>query len=250
MSLNVKIKLIVILALLPAMIFAQKPKVKNDPTHDDKPIHFGFSLGINTMDYRVEQSQLAVTQGVYVGVKDLYPGINIHAIANLRLADNFDLRALPGISFNDRYLHYSYIRNADSVIYGSSGTSRPVTLRSAYLEMPVHFKYKSLRLNNFRPYLIGGANYRYDLGVKREYDLEDQPIMINKSDVYAELGFGMDFYLTYFKLGVEIKYSLGLTNVLANVDRHGEPPLDEMAKYTDYLEKLTSQMVIVSFHFE
>ncbi|MBN1952155.1 MAG: PorT family protein [Bacteroidales bacterium] len=245
-----KIKAIAILAMLPAMIFAQVPKVKNDPTHDDKPVHFGFSLGINTMDYRVDQSPLAVSNQVYVGVKDLYPGINIHAIVNFRLAENLDLRTLPGISFNDRYLSYSYIRNLDSVIYGSSGTSRPITLRSAYLELPVLFKYKSLRLNNFRPYLIGGANYRYDLGIKREYDYEDQVIMLSKSDFYAELGFGMDFYLTFFKLGVEIKYSLGLTNILERVDRHGNPPADDLAKYTDYLDGLHSQMVIVSFHFE
>ena len=73
--------------------------------------------------------------------------------------------------------------------------------------------------------------------------------MIAKPDFYGEIGYGMDFYLTYFKLGIEIKYSLGLTNLLIREDRHGELPV-EFARYTNYIDKITSQMVIVSFHFE
>lgn len=247
-----KLKLHYILLLLgfSLAVSAQKPKVKNDPAHDDKPIHFGFSLGINSMDFKVKQSQLAVDNNVYVGVAEVTPGINIHAITNLRLAENFDLRALPGISFNDRYLHYSYIRNLDSAIYTNErGEKAAYKIESAYLELPVHFKYKSKRLNNFRPYLIGGANYRYDLAIKGEYDPYEQAIMLKRGDIYAELGYGMDFYLTYFKLGVEIKYSLGLTNILETQDRNG-PPTESLALYTDYIDRITSHIVVVSFHFE
>lgn len=227
-------------------LLAQKPKVKNDPTHDDKLIHFGFSLGINFMDYRIEHRELAQLDQVYVGLKELTPGINIHAIANLRLAENFDLRTLPGISFGERYIYFQ--ERTDSGLVSILPGSR-YKVNSSYLELPILLKYKSKRLNNFRPYLIGGGNLRYDLSIKKEYDIEDQLIMIAPLDVYVELGFGMDFYLTFFKFAVEIKYSFGLSDILLRSDRNGELPV-EFERYTNYIDKINSHMVILLFHFE
>ena len=39
-----------------------------------------------------------------------------------------------------------------------------------------------------------------------------------------KLGFGMDFYLQYFKLGIEFKYSVGLTDVLKTRIRKKDEP--------------------------
>jgi hypothetical protein len=230
------------------MIMAQKPKVKNDPTHDDKLIHFGFSLGLNFMDYRIEHRELAEQDRVYVGMKDLTPGINIHAIANLRLAENFDLRTLPGISFGERYMYFEQITDTGLVSILPDGSNK-YKVNSSYLELPLTFKYKSKRLNNFRPFLVAGGNLRYDLSIKKEYDPKDQLVMIAPFDVYGEVGFGMDFYLTYFKFGAEIKYSFGLTNILLRSDRNGELPA-EYERYTNYLDRINSHMVILLFHFE
>lgn len=227
-------------------LFAQKPKVKNDPTHDDKLVHFGFSLGLNFMDYRIEHRERAAEDGVYVGMKEISPGINIHAVANLRLAENFDLRMLPGISFGERNMYFQEITDSGlvSILPGSE-----YKVNSSYLELPINFKYKSKRLNNFRPYFVGGGNLRYDLSIKKEYDINDQLIMIAPLDVYAEIGFGMDFYLTFFKFATEIKYSFGLSNILLRSDRKGELPA-EFEPYTNYIDKINSHMVILLFHFE
>jgi len=224
-------------------LLAQKEKVQNDPTHDDKLIHFGFSLGLNSMDYRIKSASTNKT--VFVDVNKLSPGINIHAIANLRLAKNFDLRALPGISFGERFVSFKNLEN-DSAIYDNNNAYK---IQSSYIEMPLLLKYKSRRLNNIRPYLIGGGNFRYDLAIKGAYDYHDQLFMIKPFDVYAEIGVGSDFYLTYFKLGVELKFSIGLTNILNRTDKHGQIP-PEFQKYTDYMESIKSQMFILSFHFE
>jgi hypothetical protein len=228
------------------LLQAQKPKVKNDPTHDDKLIHFGFSLGINYMDYHIEHRQLAQQDRVYVGMKEKSPGINIHAIANLRLAENFDLRTLPGISFGERYIYFQQMTDSGLV---SLLEDKNYKVNSSYLEFPILLKYKSKRLNNFRPYLIGGGNLRYDLSIKKEYDIKDQLLMIAPLDIYAEIGFGMDFYLTFFKFATEIKYSIGLSNILLRSDRKGELP-PEFAPYTNYIDKINSHMVILLFHFE
>jgi len=50
------------------------------------------------------------------------------------------------------------------------------------------------RLNNVRPYVIGGFNFRYDLAGKKEFDdTKAIYLRIKRPDLYYELGAGMDF---------------------------------------------------------
>jgi hypothetical protein len=229
--------------LVSSLTFCQRVVVKNDPTHDDKPIHFGFSLGLNFLDYRIDQSQYALTHNYYVGIKELKPGVNIQAISNLRLGELFDLRCLPGISFGERQLYF-----LDS-IGGYMYDGKPYHIESSFLELPILLKYKAKRLNNFRPYMIAGVNFRYDLAIKGEYDYKDQLIMLKRFDTYTEFGGGCDFYLTYFKFGVELKYSLGMTDVFRKTNSSGESFI-EHPEYTNMIDKLKSNIFIISFHFE
>jgi hypothetical protein len=243
--------LILIPVICSLSVLAQKPRVKNDPTHDDKPIHFGFSLGFNFMDFSVYQSEAAKDGNYYVGISKLTPGINIQAISNLRLSDNWDLRSLPGISFGERQLDFlklgvnSAEGTYDSVMYEGSS----YRIQSSFLELPITLKYKARRMNNFRPYFIAGGNIRYDLAVKKDYDYKEQLIMLKPFDFYAEFGTGFDFYLAYFKFAVELKYSIGMSNVFRSTNRAGDPPVDDVV-YTEIIDKLKSHMFIISFHFE
>lgn len=223
----------------------------NDPTHDDKPIHFGFSLGLNYMNFALYQTEMAKQGPYYAGIGNLNPGINIQAIINLRLSDNWDLRSLPGISFGERHIDYLKLGvegedgTYDSIMYDQE----PYRMESSFIEMPLLFKYKARRVNNFRPYFIAGGNIRYDLAVKKLYDYKEQLIMVKPLDFYLEFGGGLDFYLNYFKFAVELKYSLGMTNVFLTTDREGNPPQED-AIYTDVISKLKSHVFTISFHFE
>ena len=99
--------IITIIFLLSLDVFAQKPKVQNDPTHDDKLLHFGFSLGFNTMDFQISLSETALNYYIVADVAKLQPGFHVHALSNLRLGEYFDLRFLPGISFGgERHIEY------------------------------------------------------------------------------------------------------------------------------------------------
>ena len=106
-------------------------------------------------------------------------------------------------------------------------------------------KFKGSRLNNVRPYLIGGLNYRYDLAGKKEYD-DEKPVYLRlrRSDLYYEFGSGLDFYLPYFKLSVELKVSTGLRDVLVH------DPYNSYPQYSKAIEKMRSQIWIIAFHFE
>jgi len=118
-------------------------------------------------------------------------------------------------------------------------------LESSFLEFPLIFKYKGERLNNVRPYVIGGLNYRYDLAGKKEYDDEKAVYLrLKRSDLYYEAGAGLDFYLPYFKLSVEIKMSNGLRDVIVHDPAPGYP------QFVNAIEKVKSQIWILSFHFE
>ena len=241
----IKVKVYLIIFILPVYLlsFSQKPRVKNNPTHDDRPLHFGFSLGLNYMDYHISHSKFAQDTGFFVGIKDVHPGINIQAIANLRLGEYFDLRCLPGISFGERQV--TFLNDTNGLMYDG----QTYQLGSSFLELPLSLKYKAKRMNNFRPYLLGGVNLRYDLAIKKEYDEKEQLIMLSPLDWYTEAGMGFDFYLTYFKFSIELKYSLGMTDIFRTTNPSGESP-DDFTAYTDMIDKIRSSIFQISFHFE
>ena len=246
---------LLLLVFFPLLLNAQKEKVKFDPNHDDKWLHFGFSLGINTMDFDIRNSQMAIDSGIYTEVSKLHPGFHVHALSNLRLTDNFDFRFTPGIAFGGlREINYVPADPQSLVI---NHEDNPVKVESNFLEFPMLFKYKSIRMNNFRPFLIGGLNTRIDLAATKKTwgrsRKENNLVLVKPLDFYYEVGAGMDFYLQYFKFAIEVKYSVGLTNVLrTSITRNGEtivPPADD-AIYTNSIDRLFSRMFMVTFHFE
>jgi len=228
--------------------FSQKQKPKNDSWYDDKLLHFGFSLGLNLMDFDITPSKvdLASDQLRYLlpEVSLLNPGINIQVVSNLRPARYLDLRFLPGVSFGQRNVrYYTILKSPDGDIYEETYDERQ-RVESSFLEFPVLLKFKGDRLNNVRPYVIGGINYRYDLAGKKEYDDEKQVyIRLKRSDFYYEAGAGLDFYLPFFKLSVELKTSRGIRDIIVH----------ETAQYPEYvnaIEKMQSRIWIIAFHFE
>jgi hypothetical protein len=223
-----------LLLLLHVNSFGQKQKPKNDSWYDDKPLHFGFSLGGNLMDFNINRTN---TSDLLPEVTLLNPGINIQIISNLHLHKYFDLRFLPGVSFGQRNVRY--YRN------GSIYNERQ-RLESSFLEFPLLLKYKGARLNNVRPYIVGGINYRYDLAGKKDYDVEKQVYLrLRRSDLYYEFGAGFDFYLPYFKLSVELKMSNGIRDVLVHDRNNGGHE-----EYVDAVKRMQSQIWILAFHFE
>ena len=216
--------------------YGQKQKPKNKSWYDDKLFHFGFSLGFNTMDFRITPSQSYMNvDSLYPEVSRLNPGINIQIVTDLHPANHWDFRFLPGVSFGQRNIRYY----RDGVTYNTQQR-----IESSFVEFPFLVKYKGDRLNNVRPYVVSGLNFRYDLAAKKEYD-EEKPVYVRlkKPDLYYEVGAGLDFYLVYFKLSVELKMSSGIFDV-----RVTDPPVDP--RFMNAIDKMRSQMWIIAFHFE
>jgi len=156
-------------------------------TGDDKIIHFGFLLGMNTMDFGITPSLQSIDGKVYqVDVSRLKPGFSVGIISDMQLNRYFNLRFTPTLHFGERELSYSYIEN-DSVKGGGS-----VSVGSAPLCLPLYLKYSAERYGDFRPYLIGGGGVGLDLGRDKE-----KPVYLKPLDVYLEFGVGCDIYFHF-----------------------------------------------------
>jgi hypothetical protein len=226
-----------VLLLFSITLSGQKQKPKNESWYDEKILHFGFSLGLNAMDFNITPSQTYfAADSIYPEVSILNPGINIQIVTNFRPSRYLDIRFLPGVSFGQRNIRF--YKNREEYNYQQK-------IESSFLEFPLLLKYKGDRLNNVRPYVIGGLNYRYDLAGKKEFN-DEKPIYIRlkRPDLYYELGTGLDFYLPYFKLSVEIKMSNGFRDIIVEEAASGHE------EFRNSVGKMKSQIWVLAFHFE
>jgi hypothetical protein len=226
-----------LISILVSLIFtlglnAQVKRPQNYKELDNKRIHFGFTVGVNTMDMSVGRN---LQDSIWPDLTILEPGFQVTIVSDLRLSDDFNLRFLPGIAFGQRNISFYDVSTSENELI------KEINVPSSYLEFPLTLKYRSKRVNNYRPYLIGGANYRYDMAARKEYSVDDDILIrFQPGNIYLEAGFGIDFYLPFFKLAPEIKVGMGLFNT-----RTTNP-----ANYDVYFEHLRSYIVMLNFHFE
>ncbi len=233
---------------------AQRLLLKNLTTFDDKRIHFGFTLGVNTTDFgfthytvigdnpkfaeeTVNGVPIKGTDTIRADISTLTPGFTVGIVTNLRLAESFDLRFLPGMSFGERKLSY----NIPVQDVNDPGQKGYYSIKSTFLDFPLLLKYKSRKMNNQRPYLIAGGAYRIDISKSGQEDL----VRLKPLSAYLEAGVGWDSYLQFFRLSTELKFSFGLNNILDDGPKNTQPQV-----YSNAFSKLTSNVFTLSFHFE
>ncbi|MBK6445873.1 MAG: PorT family protein [Bacteroidetes bacterium] len=208
----------------------------NLPKYDHQKIHFGFTLGLNSTNFKVTLvPDFKTMDSIYVVESEPVSGLNLGIISNLRLGEYWDLRFIPALSFAQRNLIYQF-KYPDST---SAGTTKSV--ESTYLEFPLDLKFKSKRVTNYRMYVLAGARYSIDMVSQAKVRDKDRDIVkLKRYDFGYEIGLGFDFYLTYFKFSPEIKMFNGLNNLLVK----------DNSRYASPLDKLNSKIFLVSFLFE
>lgn len=227
------------------MAYAQlRPNpILNDQDYErEKRLRFGFSLGLNFMDFTVKSniepyvSSVGDSTQLFVDNSHIIPGFNVNVVSDYRIVENFHLRFLPGLAFGQR-----------DVSFYLPDDQEPTTMKleSSFIEMPLMLKYSAKRKTNTVPYLIAGANFRLDMAAYKKLNIEEGVmIRLVKGDFYYEIGFGLDNFLTFFKFSTEIKYSSGFFNVFAN------DYAEEAENYAHSISHLRSQVISISFHFE
>jgi hypothetical protein len=221
--------------------FAQFPlkykekKQLNLPKYDRRMFHFGFALGMNYTDIAVKlKENIQNLDSVYVVEPKGALGFNLNIVSDMRLGEHFNMRLLPGISFVGRSMEYTiYEQDTLSVMY-----DKPVN--SVYLELPLYFKFRSRRINNWRVYIIGGGKFLYDMATKEEAETEEIILKMKREDYTWDLGVGVDFYLEYFKMSTEVRMAFGLNNLL----------VEDQTVFTNSIESLKSKTFLFSIYFE
>lgn len=249
-------------------LFAQRRGVDNLTYFDDRPLHFGFYLGLNTMDYRLahyndvfdnpifsDPANALIRQNALAGKfyektsfrTEVYPpspGFSVGGVINLRMGRDFDFRLTPGMSLGSRHLVYSINLNPAVINQAKEvDESTYLTTPSAYVDIPVGIRYKGFRHYNVRPYVYLGGAFRRDLENKR---ITESVIHLSKNGSYAEVALGLDSYLEYFRFTGELRFSYGLNNIITH-DVNPEKPLPY---YGYILKSVNSNILTLLFYFE
>lgn len=217
--------------------FTQRDLPPNLVTYDDAPYHFGFTLSAcswnlaltrednfddiwyqNDKDgqYYVE----ALTDKKFYKVREiqtkfLHPGFAVGIVGNLRLGEYFDFRIVPGLSFGEHTLSYK-IEESNTPVdnpnnsFVDSEKKYSDKVECVFVDLPVLLKYKGKRIHNVRPYIIGGfegkANLLAGVGYASHTSDRLSSLKLRVWDIMYTFGGGMDFYMFWFKLGVELRY--------------------------------------------
>ncbi len=214
-------------------------------------MHFGFALVYNKTDFIIHTVKNSafpdtVINKVTYGVKSIYnksdPGFALGIISDFRLHEYVRLRFTPNLSFASRSIDYKLENlKRDSVIeYKKS-------VESTFLIFPLELKLQSKRLDNFGAYVIVGGGYTMDLISKKKGQKSssttnqlDDAVQLKRDDYFYSGGAGVDFYLQYFKLGLELKMLMGTKNLLN--------PQNNI--FSNSINKVNSKMMIFSITFE
>ena len=130
--------------------FSQKNKTsKNLSRYDHQKIHFGFTLGINELNFNMQKNSNTITNDSLRALHSRsQKGFNLGIVSNIRLSKYLDLRFVPALIFGERHLDYGFIDSLDNY------SNEIKKIESTLLDFPVYIKYKSERYNNFRTCLL------------------------------------------------------------------------------------------------
>lgn len=234
-----KIFLIACLIFCGTAAMAQKGSSRmNLPNFDTKQYHFGFLLGFNSADVYIDRKEGIEYQDSLLSVNSTnQPGFNLGIVAALHFNKNITVRFLPTLSFEDRVLNYVFRAPPNEFARYEK------RIESTYIDFPINFKFRTDRLGNTAYYALAGGRYRINMqsekDVKNEV-AEEILVKTDKNDFVAEFGGGVDFFLPYFKFGIELKMGVGVKNLL----------IPETTQFSNPLRSLRSRTILISLTFE
>jgi hypothetical protein len=228
----------IIFLLLGFGLFAQTPKVKNLQQFDQKRIHFGFSLGVNSAHMSVHRKPYNSLRDSLSSIDVIsQSGFNLGIVSEFHIHEYLGIRFVPTLVFGQRNFDYKFVDPLGDVYIESR------IVESTYLDFPVLFKYRSARLNNFAAYIVAGAKYSIDLASNEDVDNRDiaeSIVKLKKNTTSAEVGVGADFFLPYFKFAIELKMAYTLDDAL----------IHDNTELSNPVEKMLPKMFFVTFLFE
>ena len=200
---QISVRIIKIIGTLCLMMFAfqswgQHTKYTRifDEYYDEKPLHFGFLFGFASSNYflQADKAVLGITDSVR---SPRNFGFQIGGIVNYAIDKHWELKSGLNIALYEREIQFQ------------SEANNPLWRESTWLEIPILVKLRSVRRNNHRMYVLGGAK----LGIEANVKKKSSALSANTADLSLEYGFGLEQYFQFFKFTPEIRFSHGLLNL-------------------------------------
>ncbi len=224
-----KLFFIIVVLLFAENVSAQlfsKERILNRENEDKKTLSWGYFLGFNSYDYNFDYFEQNLGDDTDIQVQSDI-GFNVGLLGNLRINDYADLRLEPGLSFTKRNLTFSGFDEPRDYLR---------EVKATYIHIPLLLKISTKRLNNFKPFIIGGVSTSINLA-SNENNPEDNAsgqFRAKSKTFNYELGFGIDFYLYYFKFTPSIRGIFGTQNELVQDNDPNSP-------WTSNIEKMSSR---------
>lgn len=231
-----QIILLVLSVSCTLIVSAQKQRYR--PNHDDLPYYFGLTLGYNSSFLHQNKSPLFLqSDSILSAEPGASGGIVMGLLATAKLTNRFEFRVNPQLIIGgSKYLSYRL---------GSTKPGEPAfqkqVLPATLISLPLHFKFNSDRIGNFRTYLLGGIKLDTDLSSNSAARLSQDLLKLKRNDFGIETGIGFNFYLPFVTVSPEIKFSYGISNI---------HQYDPALKFSNVLDRIQSRMIIFSIHLE
>lgn len=219
--------------LISSFGYSQKQRVENYHKFDKRIIHFGFMLGANVTQSLVTPRLDAYSNYNLINVENIpQPGAQVGVLTTVKLGlPIFRLRFIPTISFQERVYRYNFL------LYGGTLESPFVNkerVGSVNLDFPLMVQFRTLRVNNFAAYLLGGFQYSLDLQSQEKATQSDTDpfLKFKKHDFQYQIGGGIEFFMPFFKMGIEVKFSQSIRNSFINDNTFISNPINRMINRT------------------
>jgi Outer membrane protein beta-barrel domain len=209
----------------------------NLPDHDDKFYHLGIALIYNNSHFQVTPHPNLLQSDSILSVNpENTGGFGLAGMHTFKINHHLEFRIVfPELMFSYKNLTYN------TTFPNGQQTTATKQIESILLGFPLQVKFLSDRMNNFRFYVLGGANYQYDLASNATERQAADLVKLNPIDFSLEAGVGFQFFFPVFILSPEIKFSDGIINT-----HHRDPNLI----FSNTIDKLKSRMIVFSLIFE
>ena len=217
-----------------AQLFS-KERLSNLETFDNRFLSWGYYLGFNNYDFKIEYNNQNTDANTDILV-ERQGGFNVGLVGDMRVNKYVNLRLEPGLYFTQRDLRFPNFEEERDILRN---------VKSTYIHVPLLVKLSTKRLNNIKPFVVAGVSRSFNLSSNETNpeDNQEGQFRMTKGTSYFELGFGIDFYLFYFKFTPSIRGVFATSNELIADDDPNSP-------WTSNIGSLESRGIFVNFTFQ
>jgi len=229
------ITLLIAISSTHAQLFS-KEKIINLENMDKKVLSWGYFLGFNSYDFKFQYEEdlddILIDNAI---------GFQVGLTGDLRLNSFLNLRFEPGVYFTNRSILYneSYFEGQD---FNPSDLLREV--RSTYIHLPLLLKFSTKRINNFRPFIVGGVSTSINLASNENNPSDNSAgeFRMTTNNYFYEIGFGIDLYLLYFKFTPSIRGVFAINDELVR-------DIDPNSPWTGNVNSMQTRAIFINFTF-